>query len=122
MIFGICIILSANIFGQFSEIMSYYFHFPHYVLLNFFPASNNIFLTILIFLKIILRLVQSPESSQGMSSFQKESPKAFSASMYQPRFRREKMGLSLDRRNIQELVAIFILSRMSVDTNTRRKA
>lgn len=43
-------------------------------------------------------------------------------SFYQARCRREKIGLPLHRRNVQELVAIFILSCMLIDTNTRRKA
>ena len=93
-------------------------------MLMFFLASYNIFLTILIFLNnnLLDPLPASTESSQGMPSFQKQSPKIFSACIYQPRFRREKIGLPCGKRSIREPVAIFILSCMSTDTNTRRKA
>lgn len=69
-------------------------------MLLFFLASNNIFLTILIFLNnnLLDFLPASTESFQSTPSFKKQSPQIFSASIYQPTFRREKIGLPLIRR------------------------
>lgn len=70
-----------------------------------FPATSNIFLTVLIFLTInLLQAVPAfTESSQGMSSFQNQSLRALSPSIYKPGFGREEIDLFLLRRVSKKL-------------------
>lgn len=70
------------------------------------------------FLPIIsFRLFQVSLSSQGMCSFPKQSCRALSAFIYQPRSRREEINLPFHK--YQRTCAIFCLAKHGKDTNTR---
>lgn len=72
----------------------------------------------LIFLPIIsFRLFQVSLSFQGMHSFPKQSCRAVSAFIYQPKFRREEINLPLLK--YQRTCAMFCLAKHGKDTNTR---
>lgn len=86
-----------------------------------FPATSNIFLTVLIFLTINLlqALPAFTESSQGMSSFQNQSLRSLSPSIYKPGFGKEEIDLFLLRRVSKKWWSFPALRRYMAMIQTR---